>query len=486
MMRLLVALAFGVLVSGIAPALAWDLETATVKIDSRRCASPYAGRTGSGLAFRSGRDLYVLTSEHVVFHTNDRYCHSVANSRFGTLRTTFIQAEWGNGLALLKVETLNRNFAEKLPTLAEFAHEGATPDSVVLAGYPVRSTTMLIDSTARILNPESDRVPFALLSRAIEVKGAAEYGMSGGPVTDATRAFIVGILSHQILELKAGRPGAITEAGTAVENHAFAIPAFAAAAWVREVLDSGLGPQFVVPLDSQAAPPGSPQRVVFGDVEFEFVRPTSAASGAPRTGIGGGDGAGIGGGDGAGIGGGDAAGIGGTDSAGGGAPSGAGEIRLRLAAAKTSTGIESARTITQFAWFENARARLYRREALRIDSVYFRGQRRAIESLQGFFAAARDGALPLYRDRPADSTAHNERVDLLTSRLAALASLELNADAQTLLSDLASAAAFYSQYGFVLEDLAAVILNSAGWNELYQLDFDRTVELKTAWLNLDR
>src|SRR5687768_266636 len=61
---------------------------------------------GSGLLFSRDGKRYVLTSDHVVAHSNGMFGeHSGASSVTDEhLKLKFLAAEWGNGLALMEVE----------------------------------------------------------------------------------------------------------------------------------------------------------------------------------------------------------------------------------------------------------------------------------------------------------------------------------------------------------------------------------------------
>jgi hypothetical protein len=269
--------------------------------------------SGSGILVSEGGRTLVLTSEHVVFHAARGAFNSVETEGGVTAPASLRAVDWGIGLALLEVEG-DLALTAKPISLRSFADIPDPGAKVALAGFPFHSQTPLIDSSASVLNPRSDRHEIALLDSMVELSlgSHAEYGMSGGGAFSFGTGKLVGILSHQFVELVPGRPSRIgsLEAGlTERQNHVLLISAADARVWLEKVLKNDSVPSFVLAPEAQAS-----GRVEVLSGGLRFVQACGPPPSVKAAGVGGGDGAGIGGGEGAGIGGGDGAGIGGGES----------------------------------------------------------------------------------------------------------------------------------------------------------------------------
>jgi hypothetical protein len=137
-------LLFLFLLSSGAPAIAKTIDDsamarASVKITSRRCDGGAEYR-GSGLVFESARRYFVLTSDHVVLHQDEGYCHRLFSPGLGARRLHLRGADWGSGLALLEL-------AEGPPppkplTRAELAPAAPVAgEKVAVLGFPFDADT---------------------------------------------------------------------------------------------------------------------------------------------------------------------------------------------------------------------------------------------------------------------------------------------------------------------------------------------------------
>lgn len=191
-------------------AFAKDIQFA-VKVSSGPCGSINSQMKGSGSLFTYKGETYVLTSEHVVYHsTQEKFCHSVSNSFINDQKATLLFADWGLGIALLKIS---------LPPSSEFLSfpQDFIPSqnpAIKIAGSPYSDKNGIIFTNGQIINEEGTRLPTAMLKYSLEIDGAhGEFGMSGGPIFEETdnKAIFRGILSHQVLVMNPGAPSRASE-----------------------------------------------------------------------------------------------------------------------------------------------------------------------------------------------------------------------------------------------------------------------------------
>jgi len=204
-------------------------EEAVVKISSRPCGNLTGGLTGSGLLVTHENETYVLTSEHVVLQSNQGICHEVKNSDLGFKKASLVAADWGMGLAVLKlIEPVQGSFAS-LDSLS------VTPASVgtevTAFGYLLKSTELTKNSKGSVLTTKSRFWLIPFVRELIEIESRSfGYGMSGGPVFETDSDAFFGILSNEGIRFEAsGRP-----------THRFlVIPSEKVVSWVRFVLSQG-------------------------------------------------------------------------------------------------------------------------------------------------------------------------------------------------------------------------------------------------------
>ena len=211
---------------------------AVVKVHSYDCSNEVKRFAGSGLLFKKGNDVYVVTSEHVVLHSNQNTCHKVFNESLKIQEAELVRADWGMGLAILRIKgpvsvTIpNESFLNA--TLPE------ANEPVTAYGFAYASKVLSQNNTATVLIARSGRGLIPLLPEMLEVQGGfVEYGMSGGPVVSNETKQFTGILSHQALKLVSAHPSQVVTINSEVpqSNHFFVIPADAVKVWVRTVLE---------------------------------------------------------------------------------------------------------------------------------------------------------------------------------------------------------------------------------------------------------
>jgi hypothetical protein len=436
---------------------------------------------GSGTVFAENGRTWVLTSDHVLFHSTERARHAI-QTEDGQSATALLRAvDWGKGLALLEVAGAIR-FKSKIPALSSFASFDPAPRTALQVGaFPHQSESLLQDSRVAVLNPRSLRHDIALLDSMIElaVDAKVEYGMSGGGAYSADGKRLVGILSHQYVEMIPGRPsrtGEIVAGSQERQNHVFAISSVDAAKWVRGALqDTPVPPSFVLDPDAQAL---GKTVVLSGRLRFEHA---CAPSDGPK-GVGGGDGVGVGGGDGVGVGGGDGVGTGGGGS---GDPQ---ECFVRISLRKADRGLPALNSTPAIASWSEAVARALEsgRSAKATGFVVINDQgamrRREITSLAMFFhqlSRSPDSVLTELdgNDRLDALTAEGQRLGQAVSAIRAAAPM-LGAEARSLLVELETVghwAKSFSRSRLEPGYLDQLERNPA-WNYLFKASFDPAVE----------
>ena len=289
-----------------------DANKSVVKVYSGLCSGSEVKFAGSGLLLERAGKIYVITSEHVLIHGNEPYCHHVYNKTFGSMSAKLISADWGEGLALLELDA--HSVKGSIPDLS-FANETSLSgnEPVITTGFPYLSKDLIVDHHGYILDTESHRHWIPMVSSTIELMDAhGEFGMSGAPVFASDEKSVIGILSHQYLKMI---PGAQTQAEDfdssvqTIQNHLFVIPAAHVSEWLdRQLLGKA---QTLFIRDPKDQLNQTPAVYAAG---FQFLQTLGiSAIGGQGAGVGG-QGAGVGG-QGAGVGG-QGAGVGGQNGEG--------------------------------------------------------------------------------------------------------------------------------------------------------------------------
>jgi hypothetical protein len=203
------------------------LLSSTVKIVSE-LRNGDAQLNGSGLLFQSKNEIYVVTSDHVVFHSDDLAEHRIyeneGNAALGSC--TLVRVTYEYGLALLKC-TLARpypvyEFFQGPGDYDGAAHLGPirmaspwyetdpnylqnqTVYSVYVAGYPLASSSLLVDSQGetRLHYKDPDPLIMGIIVMQEVVRIHSEKGMSGGVLfqrsaQDSEPPQILAMLSHE-------------------------------------------------------------------------------------------------------------------------------------------------------------------------------------------------------------------------------------------------------------------------------------------------
>lgn len=163
---------------------------------------------GSGLLFSRDGKRYVLTSDHVVAHSNGIFgSHTAASSVTGEqLRLKFLASEWGNGLALMLVE--NDSAAKDAVPYTDLFQD-STPqvgERASFYGYPFESDDLTEETFGKVLSL-SMKMPYYVFSKdLVELEAAVgEFGMSGGAAFTQKDQFLGVVAYQRILQENANR-----------------------------------------------------------------------------------------------------------------------------------------------------------------------------------------------------------------------------------------------------------------------------------------
>lgn len=200
-----------------------DSADSVVKIRSSYKNSSTQFRVGSGLLIKWGSRRFVLTSDHVVFHSNNSFIHQMLDSAGRSVGLTYLLSDAGKGLALMELSGTAPQDLNSYPVTAEWLKPLSLGSSSTMAGYPADSDDVLVSQSGQIHNLAMASNLFIELPTLVEVtEGHAEFGMSGGAAFSA-EGFYQGLLSHQVE--KNGK------------NTILVIPAAQIYTWLQEVLN---------------------------------------------------------------------------------------------------------------------------------------------------------------------------------------------------------------------------------------------------------
>ncbi len=203
-----------------------DPQSGLVKVVSERCGDAASRREGSGTLLALKGRILVVTSEHVVYHRNQGYCHFVEGEDFGIRPANLLVADAGLGVALLSLDSLPD---KTLALLSDSFGKGSPPPQrnapVLTLGIPSGKNfgERVADANGYVVFPKSTVPALPCLTDLIEIKGAfGTYGMSGGELWDASGTERLGMLSH-----KYWKEAGISSFGPRApqgENHLLVIP----------------------------------------------------------------------------------------------------------------------------------------------------------------------------------------------------------------------------------------------------------------------
>ena len=181
-----------------------SFSSMVVKITSELCNLPTSRHQGSGFLFQNGGKSYVLTSDHVILHSNKNVCHSIWNTVIGNQKATFRFSDWGEGFALLEVPQLTPQTGWEDLT-QYWSINPSDIRSVAVAGFPHSSKTLIASSSNRV-DKYGPELFYSSGDRSLRIHDIhVEFGMSGGPIfgtgfyNNGAGGF-VGIATHEQIE----------------------------------------------------------------------------------------------------------------------------------------------------------------------------------------------------------------------------------------------------------------------------------------------
>lgn len=247
-------------------------KKATVKINSFPCLTERPRFNGSGILLSYNKELWIITSEHIVIHDqNSKTCHQAHTSTIPSFTNSqrtessaaleLVSVDYKMGLALLRIpspNTLWKDGALEIENLENNPKKTEVSDAskLVSLGFPSQSSQLQTLQEGKILNQKSQRALIAGVNSFIEASHLPiEYGMSGGLLlaldltnpnkksqkmrNEQKKSYsFLGLLSHQVLRRKPGHPTNAEEIKPSFPSDqndlAIAIPATHILTWFKD------------------------------------------------------------------------------------------------------------------------------------------------------------------------------------------------------------------------------------------------------------
>ena len=459
-----------------------------VKVESGLCSHADKNFHGSGTLFKKDGSYFVITSEHVILHDNGKYCHQISNSSLGTLPAELVAADWGTGLALLRVSSplSLAKISATIPTIEALNQSAQDSDNVIVSGFPYASSEIVWDKKGSVLLAHSERTLIPLVRDVIELQNAqGEYGMSGGAVLRESDQAFLGVLSHQVITMVPGSESKISNFAneSVIQNHLIVIPTSFVSEWLGSYFSnpSAFTPNFLRDADEQYL---GNEVILSSGLSFKLQNASDSKHGS---GVGGGDGAGVGGkgGDGAGVGG---------DANSSEETSGPKIVIVSLSNHHASFSHEALwSSPTEAALLSKLQNSLMQQNNLQIPFLMVRiaddrkVRTEVIESLSQFIHALSFDNTTAKVEEVSLTNENNVTAfqtlgaNLQSQSKAMLDSTTLSLDAKQLLTSLKATGDIFASgdsTGIQSADLNAYLKADSAWAELFNLDFDKTVELR--------
>ncbi len=310
--------------------LGTDSDTAVVKVYSWPESSPNRVFKGSGTLFSYEQEVLVVTSEHVLFHSDSsEYLHEISSEEFDFTRlaTSLVRVDYGSGIALLRVDRKHPlwSHAEKvaipLSRFAEFTRKNPSPpaDSLTTVGYPTVESNLFRGHDSKLISSRSVHHAIPQAREMVVIQNSyGDFGMSGGALFNGDGQYL-GMLTHLGLVPRKGQRSLIVVSQEAPEpsfETVLALPAKVILPWLEETLEL----QWDSSRDMRRKPEGQlsgKELVIWHGLEFEELDSDAAEdsdsqiiselevqiSDLKAAAVGGQDGVGVGGQDGVGVGG---------------------------------------------------------------------------------------------------------------------------------------------------------------------------------------
>lgn len=176
-------------------------STAFAQIEPNHIVKVYAKYAstefrGSGILFRHGAEAFVLTSDHVTLH-EQASVHRAVNEKGEVYTADFAAADYGRGLAILKV-TSSFDSSKVVDWKTWQAAKLTIGSPVEMMGFPHQSLSLVRSARGTVANAELPSTLVVQIRNLVLIEnGHAEFGMSGG-ITRTPNGELVGLISHQI------------------------------------------------------------------------------------------------------------------------------------------------------------------------------------------------------------------------------------------------------------------------------------------------
>lgn len=192
-----------------------QVEASSVKVLSGLCGKTISEKKGSGFAVRDGDKLYVLSSDHVIFHGKRSHgvCHKAVDESGSSFELELVQVNLGLGLALLEVMD-SQQFKGQAFHVSQLKDPLPLQNGqeLVANGFPYDSDRQG-QAIGSVFQVSSRRHLIPIVRNMIEIDLHTEFGMSGGPVVDRESGRVVGMLTHQFLRERLGEPPLVDNVG---------------------------------------------------------------------------------------------------------------------------------------------------------------------------------------------------------------------------------------------------------------------------------
>jgi hypothetical protein len=176
---------------------------------------------GSAVVVGTTKGLFAVTSEHVVGVLPLTLRINQVSSGL-----TLVHSDWAKGFAIYRLNDQSLSRVSRMFSDSELSKSAPVHPKEILRieGYPVKTSGQPIITSGEVLVTSSSRSFLPDVSGIELINAHGEFGMSGGGVYSGDE--FVGILSHQILNVK---PGAASEvdvyrSSDQVAKHLFVIP----------------------------------------------------------------------------------------------------------------------------------------------------------------------------------------------------------------------------------------------------------------------
>lgn len=219
-----------------------DWKDATVKVTSFPCATKKPQLEGTGLLVQNNNQIYVLTSEHVVLHSDSpSVCHRIQTLKGSNLEASLAKVSFWDGMATLELKT-SPSVTPFALDMEKFRNPEEISPKLTALGYPLASFAIQTLEHGRAITFKSSRSLIPGIPDMVEASHLpVEYGMSGGVLLseDSKGNYqFAGLLSHQVLKRNPSQGTQVSIAPARDGDLVLAIPADFVKKWITKKTDS--------------------------------------------------------------------------------------------------------------------------------------------------------------------------------------------------------------------------------------------------------